>query len=195
MRWFSPILILVAALALTAPASAKEVMSVQACGPDRCVESDDEPLLTALTNGGTPSRPPGPPGGVVLLRASVGDGQSPDEVAVFMSAWLPRWRMLVLEDGTWTTLPKRAQDVFAKLAAGLKTFPASQLDRLPQSEIDLPTAVPSPDPKPAPAAPRPQPARPASSDSGGLWWLLVPGAITLAVGGVALVRHRPRPAL
>jgi hypothetical protein len=184
MRRLTPLLTLAAFLALASPAAAKEILSVQACGPDRCVTTDDDQVRRVLMNGGAPAEPPGGEAPSYVLRASIGDPRTGEEFGTFRSAWVPHWRMLMFEDGTWMRVPAGAERAFGRITSGLATFPPSQLGRLAQSEIDLPTA-----------APPPQPRRvPTRDDSGGgsAWWLLIPAAIALGLGGALLLR-RTRP--
>jgi hypothetical protein len=175
MRRLTPILALAAALAVAAPASAKEVLSVRACGPEHCVTSEDEAVLRTLMNGGTPSEAPGRAAPVVVMRASIGDSRTGEEFGTFMSAWVPRRSMLVDESGTWMRVPPEAEAAFDRMARGLGTFPPSQLGRLAQSEIDLPAASPEPPPRRAPA---PSPG----SGTSGTWLLLLPAGVVLALG-------------
>jgi hypothetical protein len=193
MRRLTPILALAGALALAAPATAKEVLSAQACGPDRCVTTKDEPVLTVLMNGGRPSDPPSGDARSVTLRASVGEGRSGEELGTFTMSWVPRWRMLVDEAGAWMRVSPQAAAALERVTRGLGTFPPSKLGRLAPAQIDPPTTPPSPRPRQAPAST-------ADSGTSGVWWLLVPAGIAAALGGVALVRRRrpspgaPRPA-
>jgi hypothetical protein len=193
MRRLTPLLALAAVLVITAPAAAKEILSVQACGPDRCVTTEDEEVRAALMNGGAPSKPPGGEARSHLLRARVGDPRTGEEFGTFVSAWVPRWHMLVGEDGTWMRVPARAERAFERVTRGLVTFPPSELGRLAQSEIDLPTAAPPPRPRSAPAPTRDDPG------GDGMWWLLLAAGIALGLGGALLLLRRrgsdvPRPA-
>lgn len=190
------LLFLLAALVAAPAASAKEIMAVTACGPERCVTSDDEDVTGALMNGGSPTQLRKDTAGVVLLRASVGDGVREEELASWMSAWEPRAGLLIGEDGTWMRLPAAAGLAIEELTAGLSTYPPSILERLGSAEGELPTTKPAESPAvPAPAAPEPE-------AFGGSDWvlLLIPAAAVLGFGIVALLRRRrpgggaPRPA-
>jgi hypothetical protein len=182
MRRLAPILTLAAALTITSQASAKGVLSVQVCGPDRCITSKDEQVREVLTIGGTPAKPPGGKASSYALRATVGDPRTGEEFGTFRAAWVPRFRMLVAEDGSWMRVAPKPARAFERMTSGLATFRPSQLSRLAPLAMDLPTATP-------PAPPRPAPAAPREPDGGGLWWLLVPAGIVVALGAT-LVRDR-----
>jgi hypothetical protein len=52
------LLVVVAALALAATASAKEIQTAQACGPDQCGDLDKDGTMLILNSGGSVSQPP-----------------------------------------------------------------------------------------------------------------------------------------
>jgi hypothetical protein len=185
MRRLAVVIALLMTLAVAPAAHAKELQAVKACGTDRCVSSKDRSVLAALRDGGPPSVPPGSRARSILLRVSVGDG-SGKEMGVWMVAWVPKFHMLVSEDGAWMAPPARSVRVFERLTRGLKTFPPSELHRLGQAEIDLPTAAPPPPIRPAPAG---APAK-ADADASLDWLLIVPAAAAIALVGVALARRR-----
>jgi hypothetical protein len=169
MRRLAALIASAAILAVPAAASAKEITKVRACGTDGCVTTTDAAILRGLTNGGPPTVPPPMRGGVISLRSSVSDGSK--TVAHFTSWWVPSLRLLVVEDGTWMSLPAPSLAAMQRVTADLKPLPASK--------IGLST--------PTPAAAPP-------STGGGFDWLLVllPGA-ALALGAVLLVLLRRRP--
>jgi hypothetical protein len=187
MRRLAFIAIALATLALPATAAAKEVLAVQACGTDDCVTTKDKSVLTAVMDGGPPSVPPANRARSYVLRVSMGD--QGEEMGTWMAAYVPRFRMLVGEDGAWMALPAASKRALDNLTAGLKTFPPSELGRLGQAEIDLPTAAPPPPIEPASA---PVPAR---APDGGFAWLPVTLGIAalLGLGGVLLFVRRRRP--
>ena len=186
MRPLAVVIALLTTLVVAPAAHAKEPQAVKACGTDRCVNTKDSSVLTALRDGGPPSVSPGNRARSIVLRVSVGDG-SGKEMAVWMVAWVPKFQMLVSEDGTWMALSARSVRLFERLTRGLKTFPPSELHRLGQAEIDLPTAAPPPPIRPAPAR------APAKDDANaGLDWLviLLAAAAAIALVGVVLARRR-----
>jgi hypothetical protein len=52
------LLVLAAAMALAATASAKEIQTAQACGPDQCGDLDKDGTMLILNSGGSVSQPP-----------------------------------------------------------------------------------------------------------------------------------------
>src|SRR5919199_173497 len=89
-----------ALLALAPAAQGKQVTKVTACGPDDCITTKDRAVLGAITDGGPPSVPPGK-GRVVVVTASVAERPNGKVMGRFTTAWVPKYRMLVGEDGTW----------------------------------------------------------------------------------------------
>lgn len=163
------LLVAIAALAAAPAAYAKEITKARVCGVDGCVTTRDPAILQGLMNGGPPTVPPNPAGGVISVRATV---SAPDGTPAgqFTSWWVPSVRMLVAEDGTWMRLPARPMAVIERLAGRFEPFPGST--------IGLPD-------EPA----RHAPAR--ATDGAGTNWLLIALPIAaVAAGALLLVLRR-----
>jgi hypothetical protein len=166
-------LIALAVALVAAPAAqAKEITKARVCGVDGCATTRDPAVLQALMNGGPPTVPPSPAGGVISVRATVSE---PDGTPVgeFTSWWVPSARMLVAEDGTWMRLSSRSQVAIERLASRFEPFPGSR--------IGLPD-----EPAPAPVPP---------ADDGGVpsWPLIALLAAAIVAGALLALRRLPRP--
>ena len=163
-------LIALAVALVAAPAAqAKEITKARVCGVDECATTRDPAVLQALMNGGPPTVPPNPAGGVISLRDTIAE---PDGTPVgqFTSWWVPSVRMLVAEDGSWMQLSSHSKAAIERVTARFEPFPGST--------IGLPD-----EPAPAPAAPA------AADTGGGTPWALI-AILAAALGAGALVALR-----
>jgi hypothetical protein len=155
-----------ATLALLAapPAVAKEIKSAQVCGADACATTEDSGDREVLVNGGPPRTPPtAAPFYTLRVNIDTGGGNTDH----FEMTAVPARHALRGSDGTWLEMPPDMATVVAKLAAGHRAFPAS----------DLIGAAP---------APRPHPA--AAGTGSPLWPEGVLIALVLVAAGWFLVR-------
>jgi hypothetical protein len=164
------VLAAVAALALAAaPAAwAKEITKAEVCGADGCrsaAAADRE----VLGNGGPPrTAPTAAPFYTVRVTVDTGEGHATH----WEMTAVPARRALLASDGTWLEMPADVAEVVARLAAGRRPFPASDLVG-------------------AAAKPAPQPV---AADSGSpLWPEGVLIALALAAVGVLIVRAGSSP--
>jgi hypothetical protein len=167
-------LIALAVALVAAPAAqAKEITKARVCGVDGCATTRDPVVLQALMNGGPPTVPPSPAGGVIRVRATVAE---PDGTPVgeFTSWWVPSARMLVAEDGTWMRMSSRSRVAIERVASRFEPFPGSKIGL-------------SDEPAPAPA--------PAAHDSGGgpSWPLIALLGAAIAAGALLALRRLPLP--
>ena len=173
-----PALALLAALALPAAASAKEVRSATVCGASGC-NTVAGPDAQALVEGGAPTGPPpAAPFYNVRVKIDAGGGH----VVSFRTAWVPsRARVRGLDEVNgryaWMTASAEQADALNAAARGLEPFPSSRLNGWAR-------------PVSAPAS-APEPKR---SESGFDWLAAVLIALAAAAvasgGGLALRRHR-----
>jgi hypothetical protein len=170
------LLVVLTTLAVAPPASAKEIVSVHACGPDSCVTSEDDSLRAVLMHGGTRGVPRGDRARSIALKATSGNRQTGEEFGSFMAAWVPEWGILIIEDGDWMRVPVGAALTLRRLTDQVGTFPPRELHRLPPAERELPVA-------------------PAADSGAGVGWLLglAAAVAALTLGAVLLLaRRRPR---
>ena len=155
-----------AALALPASATAKEITKVTICGQGGCRSTDDRDRLATLPVGGTPTDPPR---AAPFYRVTV--HMRENRPTSFRMYFLPHPGLLreSAVHGSWTRPSASQAAALASLAGGLKPFAATQL---PYSRM----------PAPAPSTP----------DDGGFPWPILIAAL-VGVGGAALaVRLRIR---
>jgi hypothetical protein len=172
MRRAAILIAALAALAVPATASAKEITKVKVCGTDGCVSTHDPQILQGLTNGGPPTIPPRDHGRAVRLRASIAERPGGKVIGRFTSWFIPRDRLLVGGDGTWMLLPETAAGALRRVSAQLAFFPASRVS--------------------GPAEPaQPRPAAPAAhDDGGGVAWPLIAALGAVLAAGAALLARR-----
>lgn len=92
------VIALVGLLTIAPATGAKEVQKVTACGIDRCVSTRDAVVREAVWST-RESRPLARRVHPIVLRIAIGDGRQ-----VFdhqRLAWVPRFRALVFDAGTW----------------------------------------------------------------------------------------------
>jgi hypothetical protein len=170
MRRAAILLAALAALAVPATASAKEITKVRVCGTDGCVTTHDQAVISGLTQGGPPTIPPSRTGDAVKVRAAIAERPGGKVFGHTTSWFLPHESLLVTEDGTWMRLPAGPAAALRRVSAQLAFFPASRV------------SGPSEPAKPAAPAPR--------DDGGGIAWPLIAAlAAVLAVGAALLARR------
>jgi hypothetical protein len=160
MRRLALIAVLLASLVAAAPAVAKEVHSVTACGSDDCVEVAEGGLLVAMRDVGPPADPPSAAAPFYRLTTAIGDGRRVFER--WHSMWVPSAGLLLGEDGTWTAVRPGVEAALKPVVAGLETFPAARLPGVPAATAEAaePPAAPA-EPPAAPAKAAEPPAAPA----------------------------------
>ena len=175
---------LLAALALAASASAKELKSAQVCGlGDQCAPLDDRNGANAITNFTSPSPPP-PTAPYYRLEFVYGEPGSPDHNA--FSHLFVLSKNLVAAGGEtpgtiiWFPVSGAALDVIRDAVGDIRPYAAPAA--WPKS-IDDPIFTPTSNPKPAPV-----------NDDGTNWtpWLVGAAAILLALAAGAFFARRMR---
>jgi hypothetical protein len=130
------IVVLVAALALAAPAAAKEMMHVTVCGADGCTSTPDPPNLRALVSLGPGGEAPeAAPFYGVSLRAEGSAG------VVRTVLYVPSAGALRVEDAVpfWTRVPVELQPLLQQVTARADPYPASSAPWSAQAPADRPT--------------------------------------------------------
>jgi len=164
--------IIAAALALAAPAAAKNITAAKVCGADGC-RTIDQPTEQLLM-GGPPTSGPTNPSPFVKLSFHMGGNRG--EAA---RTWFFPRAKLVLDDDRVHWMRPAALALMLKLAREVRPFPASQA---PHSGFPAPEPV-------TPPAPAPVPADTGTGGGSDWWWALLLGPIVLALG-LWLVRRR-----
>lgn len=172
MRRLALIAALFVPLLAAAPAAAKEIQSVTACGTGDCVRSRTAGLLRGMTDVGLPADAPRRPAPFYRLTIEVGEGGK--EVGRFKSWWVPSSGRVLGEDGTWMQAWPDVRRGLARLTRGLEALPAARLPGFPAAAKVF---------APPPAAPVA-----AAGDDVSVGWILAT-VVTLALAGL-LVRRR-----
>ena len=134
------LVVLLLALALPAPAAAKELSKLDVCGPSRCNSTSDRPLLQRIgvgSDGSVPADPPGlAPYYTLVYRVRPGPGESFNgrKEIVFRTSFVPLAHLVrgTDESGyvTWTTASQVFTNAMTKLTRGLRPFPTPRITRV-----------------------------------------------------------------
>jgi hypothetical protein len=121
-----------AALALAGSSPAKEVSSVELCGPDSCAAVTDREALVRFaetTAGADVATGPAVPSAYYVVRVSIDDGTA--EQHHWESFYLPGARVVrsVDEHGraSWRRAPKAERAFLDAMAAGVRAFPEPEV--------------------------------------------------------------------
>jgi hypothetical protein len=172
MRCLALLTVLLASLAIAAPAAAKEVVSVTVCGVGDCATSKNADLMSGMIDIGPPTTGPKAPVPFYRVTTAIGDG---DEVfGRVQSFWVPSAGRLLAEDGSWLAVRPDVDRALQRLTRGLATLPAAQLPGFPAADADVT---------------QPRPAAPVNSESGLPVVPLVAAVILLAVVALLVRRH------
>ena len=126
MRLAPPLLAAAAALALAAPAAAKELSKAELCGPDGCIAVTDDETLRQIPMGGedVAAQPPLHPFHHLRLTVSEGEGGPEHTWTVYyvdrvgMMAWRNEGGLVA-----WTQLRGTTATVMKRLARTVDAFP------------------------------------------------------------------------
>lgn len=174
------LLVLAAALALAATASAKEIQTAQACGPDQCGDLDKDGTMLILNSGGSVSQPP-PTAEYYRLDFVFAEPGTPDHNA-FSHLFVPSTGLVGFGDETggvaWFPIYGQALDTIRQATRDVQPFAAPAA--WPTS-IDDPIFSPGEPSSPAPA-------------NGTNWrpWAVGLGLVLLALAVGALLARRTR---
>jgi hypothetical protein len=187
MRRLALVLAVLGLAPATAPAaSAKGLIGATACGANRCVSTESEPLLRQLMGGD--GRTMRAPRGEPFIAIELVHGHDGQEVARQSMAYVPSSRRVGVDERTWYTASGPALRAFRRLTRGVRPFPPERLADAWASGL-APQRPLAGAPPPIAVAPR----RSAAPDEDVPAWLIVlPVAAVLAAAGVlAGRRHRP----
>jgi hypothetical protein len=123
-----------AVLALAGAASAKEVVSVQVCGPDACSTVTDRETITRFEeSAGSVDVYTGPaaPAEYYLVRVAVDSGDN--GIVTLESFYVPSARVLRGPDerghAVWWRAPRAERTVLDSVATGVRPFPVPEVTR------------------------------------------------------------------
>ncbi|MGZ4278554.1 MAG: hypothetical protein ACXVFK_16330 [Solirubrobacteraceae bacterium] len=175
-----PLATVAALLALAAPAHAKGVVKVMACGADGCRDVTARAKSPALMEMGAEQGGPTAAGpGFVRLRITIGDGGA--HGVKLTQLYVPARDLLAVhEDGggwVWTTPLPAGSEVLRRAVRGVRPLPAR---RLPAAAL---RTVPSP-------APGPVAVRTAGADGGVPTWAWALAGLVVVLGAGAARRYR-----
>jgi hypothetical protein len=130
MRLAPLLLAAAAALALAAPAAAKELSKAELCGPAGCIAVTDRDTLRGIPTGGEPLGSQPPLQAFHTLRLTVTEGEGgPEHVSTVY--YVDRAGMLATknEGGTivWSQLTGPSATTMKRLARGVEAFPAPRI--------------------------------------------------------------------
>ncbi len=131
---------LLLALALPAPAAAKELSKLDVCGPSGCNSTSDRALLGRIGVGSDGSIPADPPALapyytlVYHVRAGRGESFNGRKEFVFRTSYVPGAHLVrgIDESGyvVWTTASQVFTNAIARLTRGLRPFSAPRITRV-----------------------------------------------------------------
>lgn len=174
------LLVLAAAMALAATASAKEIQTAQACGPDQCGDLDKDGTMLILSSGGSVSQPP-PTAEYYRLDFVFAEPGTPDHNA-FSHLFVPSKGLVGFGDENggvaWFPIYGQALDTVRQATRDVQPFAAPPA---------WPTSIGDPIFKP------PATVTPAASD-GTNWrpWALGSALVLLVLAVGALLARRTR---
>ncbi len=142
MRRLALLTVLLAALAVAAPATAKEIQSVTVCGAGGCSTSKDPSLMSGMIDVGPPTSAPKAPAPFYRLTMAIGDGH--EVFGRVQSSWVPSAGRMLAEDGNWLAVRPVVGRRLDRLAAGLAALPAAQLQGFPTADADVASPRPAP---------------------------------------------------
>jgi hypothetical protein len=172
MRRLALLALLIIPLLAAAPAAAKEVQAVTACGAGDCATSKNDGLLAAMMDVGPPTATPREPAPFYRLSIAVGDRG--ETFGRYRSWWVPSANKMLGEDGTWIAVRPEVRVALEHVTRGLAALPAAQLPGFPAA-AELPAAPP---------------AQPASSSGDDVPVVpLVIAAALLALVGLVVARY------
>jgi hypothetical protein len=140
MRRLALLAVLFIPLIAAAPAAAKEVQSVTACGAGDCSTSKNDGLLAAMTDVGPPTATPRNPAPFYRLSVAVGDRG--ETMGRDRSWWVPSANKMLGEDGTWMAVRPQLARHLEGVTRGLTALPAAKLPGFPAA-AELPDAPPA----------------------------------------------------
>jgi len=134
------LVVLLLALALPAPAAAKELSKLDVCGPSGCNSTSDRALLGRIGVGSDGSIPADPPALapyytlVYHVRAGRGESFNGRKEFVFRTSYVPGAHLVrgIDESGyvVWTTASQVFTNAIARLTRGLRPFSAPRITRV-----------------------------------------------------------------
>ena len=143
MRPLALLIVLLASLAAVAPANAKEIQSVTACGVGGdCPTTLDTVFRRRMLDPGPPAGAPKAPAPFYRLTMAIGDG---DKIfGRIRTSWVPSAGRLLAEDGRWLAVKPNVGLDLQRLTAGLAALPAAQLPGFPTPVADVAPDRPAP---------------------------------------------------
>ena len=184
-------LALTAAIAMAAPADAKEIEKLVVCGADRCSDATKQARGRRAEPDGAAATRPKQRAPYYLLHFAIGDRQG-HVGAEFTSAWIPSKRLLRGRDEiggyTWIRVPPALAHDLRRLTRGRRPFPARRL-KLGAPNGAAPSSAPpvgQPTTESAPVPPT-APAQPTREGTGGdgpglIGWFSAAVAVGTAAG-------------
>jgi hypothetical protein len=185
IRTIPLVVVAAAAMALAAPAVAKEIEEATVCGSDGCAEVAAKGNAHAMLDGGAITDAP-QPAPFYRIRVGIGDG-SGKVFERFSILYVPSADKVRAMDGIWVNTTAAADRALGRVTRGRKPFPASRLKTTPTEESEtVGTSLP-PETILPPGA--------GSGDGGGVpaWLIVLAAGVGLALiagGGVWMALGR-----
>ena len=179
-----PLIATALAVALAAPASAKELERAELCGAAGCTDVTDRATRAIVEAGPTrPAPRTAEPYFVMKITVTDPEGRPMDS---FDTRWLPRSGLLRGADGVWMTAPPKTQRELKRLSRGIEPRPAGS--RPPKEPAQPPQGQLPPEVMEPPTAPEEE----RGSDGGGPSTALVAAPAASLLGLAGLVGRRRR---
>jgi hypothetical protein len=191
IRTIPLVVVAAAAMALAAPAVAKEIEEATVCGAGGCAQVAAKGNAHAMLDGGAITDAP-KPAPFYRIRLGIGDG-SGKVFERFSILYVPSADRVRAMDGMWVNTTATADRALDRVTRGRKPFPASRLKTTPTEESEtVGTSLP-----PETILPPDDGAGTGSGGGGGVpAWLIVlaaGGGLALIAGGSVWMSLRRRP--
>ena len=134
IRTIPLVVVAAAAMALAAPAVAKEIEEATVCGADGCVELAAKGSAHAMLDGGAITDAP-KPAPFYRIRVGIGDG-SGKVFERFSILYVPSADKVRAMDGMWVNTTATADRALGRVTRGRKPFPAGRLKTTPTEESE-----------------------------------------------------------
>jgi hypothetical protein len=159
------------AMALAAPAVAKEIETTTVCGADGCKDVEVNGNAHALLDGGPSGADAAEPAPFFRIRLGIGDG-SGKIFERFTILYVPSAEKVRGMDGVWMNAPTAAVRALERVTRGREPIPARRLKATPSEETQIAgTSLP------------PEIVGPPDDGSGGGGGGLPSALIVIAAGG------------